>query len=172
MTRVAGALDQATRRQLRLATLLHGQAEAILRLRGQRDETERKTWRSRIHRLLVFPRLLLRRPEFKPDDLAVLEVALDAVGEAVDTAAEQLAGDPTRAIYLLADLQAPVPGGLPGRIYNQNALSQVRPLAAAGVWHRLAVCRWAAAAREAIADGIAWPPAPPAPLDPDGEVEW
>jgi hypothetical protein len=157
--RVAGALDQATRRQLRLATLLHGQAEAILRLRGQGYERERRTVALRIRRLLAAPRLKLGRPQFQLADLAVIEVSLDAVGEVVDTAAEHLDdGDPARAAYLLAGAQVPAPGGLPGRVYSQDALSQVRPLAALGVWHRLAVCRWAAACHAVIARGASWPP--------------
>jgi hypothetical protein len=159
LTRIAGALDQATRRQLRLAALLHGQAEAILRLRGQGDERERRTVRLRVRRLFAAPRLKLRRPRFQPADLAVLEVAFDAVGEVVAAAGEHLdAGQPALAMYLLADAQVPVPGGLPGRVYNQDALSQVRPLAALGVWHRLAVCRWAAASRAVIVHGAGWPP--------------
>jgi hypothetical protein len=51
-----------------------------------------------------------------------------------------------------------VAGGLPGRLYNQAALSQARHLAALGVWHRLAVCRWAAACRAEIVRGGDWPP--------------
>jgi hypothetical protein len=161
--RVADALDQATRRQLRLATLLHGQAEAILRLRGQGDERERRTAALRVRRLLAAPRLKLRRPQFQPADLALIEVSLDAVGEVVDTAAEHLdGGHPARAAYLLAGTQVPAPGGLPGRVYNQDALSQVRPLAALGVWHRLAVCRWAAACHAVIARSAPWPPDRPA----------
>jgi hypothetical protein len=159
MERVAGSLDQATRRQLRLATLLHGQAEAILRLRGQAEERERRTVWRRVHRVLAWPRLKLHRSPFQPDDLTALEVAFDAVGEVIETAAEYVdSGQPSRAMFVLAGVQVPVPGGLPGRIYNQNALSQVRPLTALGVWHRLAVCRWAAAACEAIGQGKEWPP--------------
>jgi hypothetical protein len=159
LARVADALDQATRRQLRLATLLHGQAEAILRLRGQGDERERRTASLRVRRLLAAPRLKLRRPQFQPADLAVIEVSLDAVGQVVDTAAEdRYGGHPARAAYLLAAAQVPAPGGLPGRVYNQDALSQVRPLAALGVWHRLAVCRWAAACRAVVVRGGSWPP--------------
>lgn len=159
LSRIAQILDQATRRQLRLATLLHGQAEAILRLRGKGDERERRTAKLRIHRLLAAPRLILRRPQFQPDDLKALEVACDAVGEAVDYATEQLhGGQPAQAAYLLAAAEVPASGGLPSRVYQQAALSQVRPLAALGVQHRLAACRWAAACHAAITRGEGWPP--------------
>ena len=159
--RVASALDQATRRQLRLATLLHGQAEAILRLRGQADQRERRTAWLRVRRLLAAPRLRLQRPRFQPDDLAALEVVFDAVGEAVDTATEYLrSNEPALAVYMLTGVQVPVPGGLPGRIYNQDALSQVRPLAALGVRHRLAVCRWGAASVNKITQGQRRAPGP------------
>ena len=161
LARVAGVLDLATRRQLRLATLLHGQAEAILRLRGKGDERERRTAALRIHRLFAKPRLILRRPQFQPDDLAVLEVAFDAVGEVVESATEHLyGGQPSRAAYLLAAAEVPTTGGLPGRVYHQDTLSQVRPLAALGVRHRLAACRWAVACHRVIADGAGWPPGP------------
>lgn len=161
MACVVSVLDQATRRQLRLATLLHGQAEAILRLRGQADQRERRTAWLRVRRLLAAPRLRLQRPRFQPDDLAALEVVFDAVGEAVDTATEYLhSNEPASAMYMLTGVQVPVPGGLPGRIYNQDALSQVRPLAALGVRHRLAVCRWGAASLNEIAQGHGWAPGP------------
>ena len=175
LARVAEALEQATRRQLRLAALLHGQAEAILRLRGKGDERERRSASLRLHRLLAAPRLMLRRPQFQPDDLAVLEVAFDAVGEVVESAAEHLdGGQPSRAAYLLAAAEVPTTGGLPGRVYNQDTLSQVRPLAALGVRHRLAVCRWAVACHTVIAQGTGWPPgrsadgAEPHGAEPDG----
>jgi hypothetical protein len=164
---VAEALEQATRRQLRLAALLHGQAEAILRLRGKGDERERRTALLRLHRLLAAPRLMLRRPQFQPGDLAVLEVAFDAVGEVVESAAEHLDdGQPSRAAYLLAAAEVPTTGGLPGRVYQQDTLSQVRPLAALGVRHRLEVCRWAVACHSALARGTGWPPGRSA----DGEM--
>ena len=161
VNRVAWALEQATRRQLRLATLLHGQAEGILRLRGQADERERRTAWLRVHRLLAAPRLFVRRPQFKADDLAVLEVAFDAVGDVVDSAVEHReGGQPSRAAYLLAAAEVPTTGGLPGRVYQQDALSQVRHLAGLGVQHRLAACRWAIAWHAAIAGGTGWPGRP------------
>jgi hypothetical protein len=170
---VVRGLEQATRRQMRLATLLHAQATAILRLRAvPRDERVGKavwSWlrrrmrggsfdgtdgqsgalRLRVHRLLAAPRLKLRQVPFRQEDLDSLEVVFDAVGEAVANALESLAGgEPMRALYLLAGVHVPVPSGLPGRIYNQDSLAQVRPLVALGVWHRLAVCRWAAVAMD------------------------
>ena len=153
----ARALDGLTRRQLRLATVLHGQAEAITRLR---DERARRTgsppgasvgaragWRLR---LLAFLRPA-ELADVRHADLAGLEVVLDSVGEAVDAAAEQLArGDPCRAIFLLSGVRVPVPVGLPGRMFRQESLSLARPLAAIAAWHRLAVARWAVAALAAL----------------------
>jgi len=169
---VVRGLEEATRRQVRLATLLHSQAAANLRLRAPRDERIGEAIWSylrrrapggppddagtahapaalhlRLHRLLAAPRLRLQRLPFQQGDLDSLEVTLDAIGEVIADAVECLAtGEPMRAIYLLAGVSVPVPAGLPGRIYNQDSLAQVRPLVALGVRHRLAVCRWAAAA--------------------------
>jgi hypothetical protein len=170
---VARGLEQATRRQMRLVTLLHEQATAILRLRaaprGERVGEAVWSWlrrrarggspdsadgpdsglRLRVHRLLATPRLKLRQVSFRQEDLDSLEVVFDAIGEAVTNALECVAGgEPMRALYLLAGIRVPVPSGLPGRIYNQDSLAQVRPLVALGVWHRLAVCRWAAVATD------------------------
>ena len=156
---IAVALEQATRRQLRLATLLHGQADAMLRLRERASQTGSRTMRARVHRLLVLPRLRVWQPGFQASDLEELEIAFDAIGEVVATAAAYLAGDEAaHAVYLLTGTQVPAPGGFPARIYNQAALAQVRPLAALGVWHRLAVCRWAVASLDVIARGLPWPP--------------
>jgi hypothetical protein len=169
---VVRGLEQATRRQMRLLTLLHAQATAILRLRavprGERlgeavwawlrrrtrggpfdsDGRDGVLW-LRVHRLLATPRLKLWQVPFRQDDLDSLEVVFDAIGEVVSNALEGVAdGEPMRALYLLAGVRVPVPSGLPGRIYNQDSLAQVRPLVALGVWHRLAVCRWAAVATD------------------------
>jgi hypothetical protein len=169
---IVRALEHATRRQLRLATLLHGQAEAILRLRSARTEEnaggiiwswlrprrrgepggqdtgrERTTIWFGLHRMLAAPRLKLRGVTFGADDLKALEVVFDAIGEVVANAVDCTArGEPMRALYLLSGVSVPVSASLPGRIYNQDSLAQVRPLAVLGVWHRLAVCRWAATA--------------------------
>jgi hypothetical protein len=170
---VVRGLEQATQRQLRLAVLLHSQAAAILQLRASRDDRAAEaiwtylrrraragvdeasagrdavTLRVRLHRLLAAPRLRLQRARFQQGDLDSLEVVFDAIGEAVTTALECLAeGEPMRAIYLLTGIRVPVPAGLPGRVYNQDSLAQVRPLVALGVRHRLAVCRWAAVAMD------------------------
>lgn len=168
---VVRGLEQATRRQLRLAVLLHSQAAAIAQLRASRDDRAAEaiwtylrrrvrgrageasaggdavTLRLRLHRLLAAPRLKLQRARFQQDDLDSLEVVFDAIGEAVANALECLAqGEPMRALYLLTGIRVPVPAGLPGRVYNQDSLAQARPLVALGVRHRLAVCRWAAIA--------------------------
>jgi hypothetical protein len=181
---IARAIERATRRQLRLATLLHGQAEAILRLRDARwkEKPRGAAVRSLLHppgqdesggespdpggasrwlrmrRLLAAPRIKLRRPGFRKEDLESLEVTFDAIGEAVENAVECLGnGEPMRALYLLTGISVPVPAGLPGRIYNRDSLAQVRPLVAIGVWHRLAVCRWAATAMREVGDDVrAW----------------
>lgn len=165
---VVRELEHATRRQLRLATLLHGQAEAILRLRGARPGErvgeaiwswlrprlrrehversaghERMTVWFRLHRLLVAPRRKMWRVNFGQGQLDELEIVFDTIGEVIANAVECLAaGDPMGALYLLCGVSVPVPAGLPGRIYNQNSLAQVRPLVVVGVRHRLAVCRW------------------------------
>jgi hypothetical protein len=180
---IARALELATRRQLRLATLLHGQAEAILRLRNTRRQERARgaagSWQHRpdsdesagespkpggagrwlrVRRLLATPRLKLRQAGFRGEDLESLEVTFDAIGEAVENAVECLGnGESMRALYLLTGISVPVPAGLPGRIYNRDSLAQVRPLVAIGVWHRLAVCRWAATAmKEAERNASAW----------------
>jgi hypothetical protein len=166
---VVRGLEQATRRQLRLAVLLHSQATAIARLRASRDDRAAEaiwtylsrrgggadpasdggdtvTLRLRLHRLLAAPRLKRQRARFQPDDLDSLEVVFDAIGEAIANAVEALTeGEPMRAIYLLAGIRVPVPAGLPGRVYNQDSLAQIRRLVTVGIRHRLAVCRWAAA---------------------------
>jgi hypothetical protein len=151
MVAIARALDRTSRRQLRLATLLHGQAEAILRLR--RDERHSvAVLMTRVWQLVRYPRV--RKPGFGPGDLAALVIAFDAAGEVIDTAAECLAdGEPTHAAHLLAGLRIPVPAGLPGRMYQQESLAQVRPLAVVGVWHRLAISRWVASAMQANRSG-------------------
>lgn len=145
----ARALDGLIRRQLRLATVLHGQAEAITRLRDKHawrpgdpaggPAGGLPKWRLR---LLAF----LRPSDLAKvgrADLAELEVILDSVGEATEAAAEQLArGDASHAIYLLAGVRVPVPAGLPGRMFRQESLARARPLAAVAAWHRLAVSRW------------------------------
>ena len=78
-------------------------------------------------------------------------IALEAVGEVVGTVAERPAeGEPAHAAHLLAGLRLPVPAQLPGRMYHQESPVQVRPLAAFGIWHRLALSRWAASALQAI----------------------
>ena len=176
VSEIAWGLERATRRQLRLATLLHGQAEAILRLRETRRQARSRaaarSWpgrggnpepaeQSRKHRvasrwlqvrlLLAAPRLRLRQAGFRREDLESLEVTFDAIGEAVENAVECLGnGEPMRALYLLTGISVPAPAGLPGRIYNRDSLAQVRPLVAVGVWHRLAVCRWASAAMREV----------------------
>lgn len=166
-------LEQATRRQMRLGMLLQSQAAAILKLhavpRGEGVGTAVWSWLRRrthggphdasegeghgggalrlvVHRLLAAPRLKLRRVPFRQGDLDSLDVVFDAIGEAMANAQECLAaGQPMRALYLLTGISVPVPSGLPGRIYNQDSLAQIRPLVAVGVWHRLAVCRWVGA---------------------------
>jgi hypothetical protein len=146
---IAHALQSTTRRQLRLATLLHGQAEAILHLRqtGQRGPTA--IW-ERLILLLKFPPVA--RPALRPGDLEALVIAFDTVGEVIDTAAERLSSsEPLTAVHLLAGVRVPVPPGLPGRMYHQEILAQVRPLVALAVWHRLAVSRWASSAVQALA---------------------
>lgn len=178
---VVRELEYATRRQLRLATLLHGQAEAILRLRGARpgehlgeaiwswlrprmprdqeqpgEAGDRMTILFRLHSLLVSPRRKMSRVNFGQEQLDALAITFDTIGEVIANAVECLAiGEPMRALYLLCGVSVPVPAGLPGRIYNQNSLAQVRPLVVLGVWHRLAVCRWATIAmrRTAVRTG-------------------
>jgi len=175
---VVRGLEQATRRQLRLAVLLHSQAAAIARLRASpddraaeaiwtylrrraragadpaRDGGDAATLRLRLHRLLAAPRLKRQRARFQPNDLDSLEVVFDAIGEAIADALEAVAeGEPMRAIYLLAGIRVPVPAGLPGRVYNQESLAQVRGLVTIGIRHRLAVCRWAAASLDDAGPG-------------------
>ena len=170
---VVRGLEQATRRQLRLAVLLHSQAAVISRLRASRNDRAAEaiwtylrgrargradaagdggdavTLRLRLHRLLAAPRLKLQRARFRQDDLDSLEVVFDTIGEAMTNALECLAqGEPMRALYLLTGIRVPVPAGLPGRVYNQDSLAQVRPLVTLGIRHRLAVCRWAATAMD------------------------
>jgi hypothetical protein len=153
MTTIVRALDAATRRQLRLATLLHGQAEALLcRRRKEQRALARLRWR--LHRLLRLP--LAGRPGFSLADLEALAVALDAVGEVIDAAEKQLAaGQPACAIELLAGLRMPVPAGLPGRMYHLESLAQAQPVAVFGVWQRLAVARWLSASIAAVDAGVA-----------------
>lgn len=179
---VVRGLEQATRRQLRLAVLLHSQAAAILQLRASHEDhaaeaiwtylrrrarggadegnagRDAVTLRLRVHRLLAAPRLKLQRAHFQQSDLDSLEVVFDAVGEAVANALECLAeGEPMRAVYLLTGIRVPVPTGLPGRVYNQDSLAQVRPLVTLGVRHRLAVCRWAAIITDDTDDAVLQP---------------
>lgn len=143
------ALDGTTRRHLRLATLLHGQAEAILRIRNYRRPRGLARLRAWAQEQVNVP--WLRTPDISRAQLADLEVAFDALGEALDLAANQLAdGELAHAVYLLAGLRVPAPAGLPGRMHHREVLAQVRPLAAFGVWHRLAVSRWAASAVPAL----------------------
>jgi hypothetical protein len=153
MTAIVRALSLTARRQLRLATLLHGQAEALLRTRrAERRPLARLRWR--LHQILQLP--LVRRPQFSHEDLEALVVVFDAVGEVIDAAEKQLAaGEPARAIELLAGLRMPVPAGLPGRIYHLESLAQAQPTAVFGVWHRLAMSRWLAAGLAAVDSDVA-----------------
>jgi hypothetical protein len=145
---IAGAMDQSVRRQLRLTTLLHGQAEAMLRVQQRQLHGWALLW-GRIQQLARLPRL--REAPFTASDLAELVLNFDAVGELVDTAAECVAtGEPAQAVHLLSGLRLPTPAGLPGRLYHQESLAQVRPLAGAAIRHRLAVSRWAAAAMRSV----------------------
>ncbi|MGH3277506.1 MAG: hypothetical protein ACRDNZ_24675 [Streptosporangiaceae bacterium] len=145
---IVRSLDRTARRQLRLATVLHGQAEAMMRLRRSRRRGAAALW-LRLRNLASFP--LPRKPDFRLDDLNQLAIALDAVGEVLHLAGElAAAGELTRAAHRLAVLRVPVPAGWPGRMYLQESLAQARPLARFGVWHRLAVCRWTTSALAAI----------------------
>ena len=160
MVSIVCALDRMTRRQLRLVTVLHGQAEAMLRLPRRRRRSPVSLW-MRVSALVKFPPPV--RPEYQRVDLEALAVAFDAIGEVVDTAGEQLGkGHHVQAVHLLSGLRVPVPAGLPGRMYLQESLAQARPLARFGVWHRLAVCRWAASTLDASRqdtggpDGARW----------------
>jgi hypothetical protein len=149
---VARALDGTTRRHLRLATLLHGQAEAILRVRKYRRPRGLARLRAWALEQVNVP--WFRTPGISRTDLADLEVAFDALGEALDLAADQLAdGELAPAIYLLAGLRVPAPAGFPGRMHHREVLAQARPLAAIAVWHRLAVSRWAGSAVRALERG-------------------
>jgi len=153
MATIVLTLDKATRQQLRLATLLHGQAEALLRIHPGKQRVLARI-RGHLHQVLRLP--LVRRLKFSRDDLAALVVAFDVIGEVIDAATEQLAnGEPARAIQLLAELVMPVPSGLPGRIFHQESLAHARPTASFGVWHRLAVARWLASSMAAITEGLA-----------------
>lgn len=146
MKAIVTALDSATRRQLRLLTLLHGQAEALLRVSRNQGRLKLRT---RLDRALRLP--LIRRPQFTRAELRELEIVFDAVGEVIDSAEKQLAaGQAAGAMQLLASLRLPVPAGLPGRMFHLDSLAQARPAAAVGVWHRLAVSRWLAAALTAV----------------------
>jgi hypothetical protein len=146
MTSIARSLDRTTRRQLRLATVLHGQAEAMMRIRRSKRRGVAALW-MRMRNIASFP--LPRKPEFRQEDLEALAVAFDAVGEILQMADEHLAdGEPSRAAHLMAGLHVPVPAGFPARMFLQESLAQARPLARFGVWHRLAVCRWAASSGE------------------------
>ncbi len=108
----------------------------------------------RLRAIASFP--LPRRADFRLDDLDLLAVKFDAVGEVLEMAAEHLSeGEAARAAHLVARLRVPVPAGLPGRMFLQESLAQARPLARLGVWHRLAVCRWAASSLDAIAREMA-----------------
>ncbi len=149
MAAIVTALDGATRRQLRLATVLHSQAEVMLRFQRVKRRGLRRLW-IRFRSFASFP--LPRRPDFHLENLNRLAAAFDAIGEVLQMAAEQLdIGEATRAARLLAGLRVPVPAGLPGRIFLQESLAQARPLAQFGVWHRLAVSRWVAYQLDVIA---------------------
>jgi hypothetical protein len=146
MAAMARVMNQSVRRQLRLATLLHGQAEAMLRVQQNELHGLSGLW-VRAHRVGRFRR---RKTPFGSAELDDLVTAFDAVGELSDTAAGYVAtDDPAHAVYVLSGLRMPAPAGLPGRLYHQESLAQVRPLAIFGIWHRLAVSRWAAAALKA-----------------------
>ena len=148
MASIVCALDRMTRRQLRLATVLHGQAEAMLRLPRRQRRSPASLW-MRVRALVKFPPPV--KHEYQAVDLEALAVAFDAIGEVIATAGEQLRkGQHLQAVHLLSGLRVPVPAGLPGRMYLQESLAQARPLARFGVWHRLAVCRWAASTLQAI----------------------
>lgn len=147
MAAIVTSLDGITRRQLRLATVLHGQAEAMLRF-PRRERYPVPLW-MRLRALAKFPPPV--RAGYATVDLDALAVALDACGEAVDTAGELVdEGRLVQAAHLLAGVRVPVPEGLPGRMYLQESLALARPIAKFGVWHRLAVCRWAASTLRAI----------------------
>jgi hypothetical protein len=144
---IARALDQSARQQLRLATILHGQAEAMLRPRPVRRRPFLTIW-LQIRTTTNFP--LPRSPKFNRAELDALATTLDCIGEMIAMAAERLQVDqPVSAIRILAGLQVPVPAGLPARMYLQESLAQARPLTRFCVWHRLATCRWTAASLEA-----------------------
>jgi hypothetical protein len=158
---VARALDRATRRQLRLVTMLHGQAEAILRVRRSR-RGRLAAVRVRVRNLTSW--FLPHHAGFQLGDLDGFVTRFDAIGEVVDAAGECLAeGAPLSSVQLLAGLGVPVPAGLPGRVYHQDCLAQVRPLAMLGIWHRLALAAWATSVLPASA-GPGTEPAILAPL--------
>jgi hypothetical protein len=150
MAEIVWALDGTVRRYLRLATLLHGQGEAIAGVRRAAGPPRLAVLRTRVLEFVRYPPP--RRPEFRPGDLGALEIAFEAVGEVVDTAEQRVTeGGSVQAVHLLAGLRVPLPAGLPGRMFHQESLAQVRPLAELGAWHRLAVSRWTAATLQAIA---------------------
>jgi hypothetical protein len=135
--RTARSLNEAVRRQLRLVTMLHAQAEKII---GRTPPRPSGPWTARV--LAVLP-ICRRLPDGKLD-LAGLTVAFDAAGEVLTLIDERLAEhEPLQAVHLLATVRLPLPAGFPGRILTQEALTQVRPLAELGVLHRLAIARWA-----------------------------
>ena len=93
MNEIAVLLQSAARRQLRLATLLHGQAEAILRAR----QSERRGMAALIEHialLLRFPPVT--EPAFGAAELSSLAVAFDATG-----------CRPVSEIPLISDASAP-----------------------------------------------------------------
>lgn len=140
--RIARRLDRAVRRQLRLITMLHTQAEKIIRRLRARPGARG----SRGRRLAGLVPASLRLSTVGVD-LAGLTVAFDAAGEALTIVAERLdEHEPMQAVHLLASLRLPLPAGFPGRILTQESLAHVRPLADLGVAHRLAAVRWAAEA--------------------------
>lgn len=143
MTAIVRELDRSTRRQLRLATLLHNQAEVMMRMqRGKRGLSA--LW-FKVRALISFP--LPRRPAFELDDLDALALECDAIGEVLQMARERLMnGELTQAAHMVAGVRVPVGRGIPGRLFLQESLGQARPLAQFGVWHRLAVCQWVVAA--------------------------
>jgi hypothetical protein len=162
MAAIVQALNRTARRQLRLATLLHGQAEAMMRIRRGKRRGLAALW-LRARNLASFP--LSRNPNFQLADLDQLAVALDAVGEVLHMADELAAsGDLTRAAHKLAMVRVPAPPGFPGRIYLQESLAQARPLARIGAAHRLAVCRWTVTALETAPRPGSYPARQPGPV--------
>ncbi|MDH2430327.1 hypothetical protein [Sphaerisporangium sp. TRM90804] len=143
MQTAAKALDELTRRQIHLATLLHDQAEALLKVRPG--------ILAKIASTLPIP----RTPRHAID-LGGIQVALDAAGEVLDIAGDLVSADePVRAVRILAGLHLPVPEGFPGRVFHRELLAQVRPLTEAGIRHRLSVAHWTVHIGRHLAGGAA-----------------